>query len=200
MFLSFLSFLSFFKYFSSSAGGDRQTIDTDLVLDCIKRCVLDLNESQRLATEIIVPFCYTKTPPPPTSPTSFTRLEESESPAYSGGNDLFVESSNHYRSQKRLDDDNDQLNSSFSVDDELDRDYYYHNCLVNLLLKLFAQKSIDDKYALLKYLLELMPYNCELIKLITNTSTKLNGAKQTLQMLYDHLSINLITNEQLWIL
>ncbi len=78
--------------------------------------------------------------------------------------------------------------------------FYYQNCVVEVLLKLFA-KTIGDKFALAKYLIEdLMPTNSNLIRVFVAYSIKLNGMHQTLQSLYDHLIINSIDNQRLWVL
>lgn len=82
---------------------------------------------------------------------------------------------------------------------ETDSDYYYHNCLSDLWLKLFT-RTLNDKYLLVKYLIELMPLNNDLIKLYINYGTKLNGPKSTLQYIYNNLILNSIDNENLWIL
>ena len=49
-----------------------------------------------------------------------------------------------------------------------DSDYYYfNNFLSDLWLKLFT-RTLNDKYLLVKYLIELMPLNNDLIKLYIN--------------------------------
>ena len=103
-----------------------------------------------------------------------------------------------------LNDFNDEETSSPSAkiskgDSHVEIDYYYHNCLVDVLLKLYG-KNLNDKYLLAKYLLNLMPDSVELIKLLVNFSTKLNGIQKTLQILYDHLTVNSLDDEHLWIL
>jgi hypothetical protein len=78
--------------------------------------------------------------------------------------------------------------------------YYYHNCVIDVVLKLFA-KTIYDKYALLKLLIEdYTPHNQDLVKIFIATSIKLNGLHSTLQYLYDHLTVNSIHDEHLWVL
>jgi hypothetical protein len=100
----------------------------------------------------------------------------------------------------------DRISSELlSLDNEQDlenschHDYYYHNCLVDLWLRLFT-RTINDKYLLVKFLIELMPLNTELIKIFINYGTKINGAKITLQLAYNHLILNSIDNENIWIL
>lgn len=106
----------------------------------------------------------------------------------------------------------DKLNKSSSSSSELfslesekepenasHRDYYYQNCLVDLWLKLFT-RTLNDKYLLVKFLIELVPLNIDLIKLFINYGTKLNGAKITLQLVYNHLILNSIDHENIWIL
>ena len=78
----------------------------------------------------------------------------------------------------------------------LEHDYFYHNCLVESLFKLYA-RSLSDKFLLAKYLVTLMPYNCDLIKLLVNFSKKINGLLKTLQLLYDHVCVHSIESEQL---
>lgn len=83
--------------------------------------------------------------------------------------------------------------------DSCDKDYYYHNCLIDLWLKLFS-KNINEKYLLSKCILDLIPLNQDLIKLFVNYSIKLNGSKSTLQFVFNHLNVNSIDCDYLWIL
>ncbi len=95
---------------------------------------------------------------------------------------------------------NNYLETEFEFElDTCYRDYYYHNCLIDLWIKLFT-RSLSDKYSLVKYLIDLMPLNLDLIRLFINYGTKLNGSKVTLQLVYDHLIVNSIDNEYIWIL
>ncbi len=77
--------------------------------------------------------------------------------------------------------------------------FYYENCLVELWLRLFT-RTATDKCTLLKHVLELMPRNTSILKLLAQHSIKLHGAKHTLQLLYDHLSLYSIGDEYMWIL
>lgn len=78
--------------------------------------------------------------------------------------------------------------------------YYYQNCLIDVILRLFAT-SVADKHALAKYILEhIMPLNSGLVKIVVAHGIKLNGLHKTLQYLYDHLCINNICDERLWVL
>jgi hypothetical protein len=78
--------------------------------------------------------------------------------------------------------------------------FYYQNCVVDVLLRLFA-RNVGDKFALCKYLMEdLMPTNSNLIKMFVAYSTKFNGLHKTLQSVYDHLTVNAIDSPHLWVL
>ncbi len=83
--------------------------------------------------------------------------------------------------------------------DSCDKDYYYQNCLIDLWLKLFS-KNISEKYLLCKCILDIIPLNRDLIKLLANYSIKLNGPKSTLQFVFNHLNVNSIDCDYLWIL
>lgn len=128
-------------------------------------------------------------------------------------NNLCIESNNFQTCLvSRNDSDfNNQYNSQTNY-------YYYHNSIVDTLIKLFS-KTVNEKFALAKHLLNLMPNNTDLIKIvvyysnklsnnssgssltnISNTSVSTNNQQKTLQMFYDHLIINSIDSEQLWIL
>jgi hypothetical protein len=87
--------------------------------------------------------------------------------------------------------------ANFSINDQID--YYYHNCLIDILIKLYG-RTLSDKFTLTSFLVGLMPKNVELAKLYANYSIKLNGAQKTLQIFYDYLSVNSIDFEHLWIL
>lgn len=95
--------------------------------------------------------------------------------------------------------DFNKLEASENEFDLNDLDYYYQNCLIDLWLKLFC-KNLNEKYLFSKFLLELIPFNQDLIKLFVNYSLKLNGSKSTLQFVYNHLSMNSIDCDYLWIL
>jgi hypothetical protein len=86
-------------------------------------------------------------------------------------------------------------NSIFSAQ----TDYYYHNCLADILVRLYG-RNLSDKYALTSYMVALMPKNVELVKLFVNYGVKLNGTRKCLQTFYDHLTINSIDMEHLWLL
>ncbi len=75
-------------------------------------------------------------------------------------------------------------------------DYFYHNCLINALFKLYA-KNLSEKFLLAKHLSQLMPYNTDLIKMMVNFGKKIDGTAKTLQTLYDHLCVHSVENEHL---
>lgn len=89
--------------------------------------------------------------------------------------------------------------SSQSLANDSNVDYYYHNCVVDILLKLFT-RTFSEKFTIVKFLIDLMPHNSELNKQFVWLSMKFNGLHKTVQAFYDHLSINLVDNEHLWIL
>ena len=91
------------------------------------------------------------------------------------------------------------IDNEHDLEDSTNRDYYYQNCLVDLWLKLFT-KNINEKFLLVKFLIELMPHNTELMKIFIYYGTKLNGTKETLHFAYNHLIINSIDDENIWIL
>jgi hypothetical protein len=78
----------------------------------------------------------------------------------------------------------------------LEMDYFYHNCLIDTLFKLYA-RNLSDKCLLAKHLSELMPHNTGLIKMLVNFSKKFDGTQKTLQFLYDHLCVHSVFDEQL---
>lgn len=82
---------------------------------------------------------------------------------------------------------------------------YYQNCIIEFVLRLFGGShsrtgNFNERLSLVRLLLELAPTNGELVKQFTWLSHKVNGLQKTVQLLYDHLSINTIDNEHLWIL
>ena len=147
-----------------------------MILDLIKKCLKDLNKLLLLDSthnHLIIPFFYNN-----------------------NNNNLRDKLLSSSRSS------NNYLETEFEFEFEFDtcyRDYYYHNCLIDLWIKLFT-RSLSDKYLLVKYLIDLMPLNFDLIRLFINYGTKLNGTKVTLQLVYDHLIMNSIDNEYIWIL
>lgn len=93
--------------------------------------------------------------------------------------------------------------------------YYYQNCIVEFVLRLFVSNQsrsttvpgnhqhhtiINERFNLVQLLLDLAPANLDLIKQFVAFSQKVNGLHKTVQLLYDHLYINCIDNEHLWIL
>lgn len=96
-----------------------------------------------------------------------------------------------------LDIRNANKNDKSSIDNQID--YYYHNCVIDILVKLYG-RTLSDKFTLTSFLVGLMPKNVELIKMHVNYSIKLNGTQKTLQIFYDHLTVNSIDLEHLWIL
>lgn len=103
---------------------------------------------------------------------------------------------NYFWKNERKENKNSNNNNNKNIDQ---LDFFYHNCLIDLLIKLFA-RTLSDKFLLTNHLVGLMPKNVDLVKLNVNYSMKLNGINKTLQIFYDHLSINSIDIEHLWIL
>lgn len=99
-------------------------------------------------------------------------------------------------------------NESDSRDDETNTSVnnYYQNCIIDVILRLFAGSMTSDtnilneRLSMVMKLLELSSDNAELIKQFVWISNKINGLQKTVQKLYCHLSINLIGDEKLWIL
>lgn len=116
---------------------------------------------------------------------------------YSDVNDFNDEETNGMN--KKISNDFNSPHSKHSEKITIEIDYYYHNCLVDVLFKLYA-KNLNDKYLLAKHLANLMPDSVELIKLLVSFSSKLNGTQKSLQILYDHLTVHSIDDEHLWIL
>lgn len=76
---------------------------------------------------------------------------------------------------------------------------FFLNSVVDFLLRAFTRSQIE-KNSLSKFLLELAPLNIDLIKLHVSISHKVNGLHKSVQHFYDHLSMNHIENEHLWLL
>jgi hypothetical protein len=77
---------------------------------------------------------------------------------------------------------------------------YYQLVLIESVLKLY-QTNNNDKYAFLKSLVQLLPYNCDLLKLFLNfVNVKKEFNSNIVQYLYDHLVVYSIQNDYLWIL
>lgn len=89
---------------------------------------------------------------------------------------------------------NDELNNETS-----DVDITFSQLIIVEYLLKYCRTN-RDKYFLLKHLIALLPANFELFKWFTNYLFKESSAKYALQYLYDHLIINSITNDSLWIL
>lgn len=94
---------------------------------------------------------------------------------------------------------NDSNDEILSAGMQSNCDYYYYNCLVDLWLRLYT-RTAHEKCQLIRFLMELMPYNADTIRLYINYGTKALGVKATLQFVYDHLNLHSITSETLWIL
>lgn len=75
----------------------------------------------------------------------------------------------------------------------------FFNSVVDFLLKVFTRSQIE-KNSLSKFLLELAPFHIDLIKLHVSISHKVNGLHKSVQHFYDHLSMNHVDNEHLWLL
>ncbi len=78
-------------------------------------------------------------------------------------------------------------------------DYYYCNCLVDLWLRLYT-RSVAERCQLARCLMELMPYNLHVVRLFVSAGSKWQGAKATLQALFDHLVQHAVVNEEMWTL
>ncbi|RNA38546.1 zinc finger C3H1 domain-containing [Brachionus plicatilis] len=76
---------------------------------------------------------------------------------------------------------------------------FFLNSIVDFLLRAFTRSQIE-KNSLSRFLLELAPLHLELIKLHVSISHKVNGLHKSVQHFYDHLSMNHIDNEHLWLL
>ena len=183
--------------------------DSEQLLQTIKKCILDLNQvSNQLLNNnknLTTPFEYLHEWGQGSSLTNHTYSNNNYKNASS------LRFSSYYSSRIDFNDDaNDNsdelfeqaanISANLSFASSTEDFFYYQNCVVEILLKLFA-RTIYEKFALTKYLIEdLMPTNSDLIKMFVSYSNKLNGMHQTLQFLYDHLIVNSIDNEQLWIL
>ncbi len=183
----------------------------------IKRCMQDLNRvSSQLTNEnrnLVLPFDYVCRSESSTNSMSSPLASHTYSCGNLNKNSLLVKPSGSYHTSKvdfnvEANDDIDLISSYNSTIDKQTSTsssasvafYYYNNCVVEVLLKVFA-KNIGEKFALLKYLTEdLMPTNSNLIRMFAAYSVKLYGLHQTLQSLYDHLTINSIDNQHLWVL
>jgi hypothetical protein len=75
---------------------------------------------------------------------------------------------------------------------------YNQLLIIEALLKLY--KFQKDKFNLLKHILKIIPQNVELIKWFMNYYPKELGIKHALQVLFDHLNIHSIRNDNLWLL
>ena len=75
----------------------------------------------------------------------------------------------------------------------------FFNSVVDFLLRAFTRSQIE-KNSLSKFLLELAPFHIDLIKLHVSISHKVNGLHKSVQHFYDHLSMNHVDNEHLWLL
>ena len=94
---------------------------------------------------------------------------------------------------------NDSNDEILSSNQQSNCDYYYYNCLTDLWLRLYT-RTVSDKCQLVKYLMDLMPYNVDTIRLFISYGAKTLGVKSTLQFVYDHLNLHAIANENTWIL
>jgi hypothetical protein len=175
-------------------------------LKLIQDCILDLNRMTRTcSTTLLLPFYYHNNNnnnnsnviesdmPSPYSDDSIKSLEYKDSYHWSVDGVVSGEfiSFCDWSEQTILDAD-------FNVD-SVERNYFYQNCIVDLLLRLYG-RTVSNKYSICRLLVDMMPFNGEIIKLMVHFSSKINSLKQTLQTLYDHLSIHSIGDEHLWIL
>lgn len=162
----------------------------------IRKCFNDLNQISKLNQNALNPFNYlpnrfTLASRDRLSNNVFDIDSSSESPYYSFDFETNVElvSSSTFISN----------NTCSNSPNNNTTNFYYHNCIVDLLTRLFTRNQ-SEKFHLAKFLVDLMPSNSDLVKLFVSFSYKLNGLHKTLQMFYDHLSINSIDNEHLWVL
>ena len=181
----------YFKYVSS-AGHEWPDRDAQ-VLRLIRKCVQDLDRAELSAstpTELIIPFYYLSGSRPTTPGNQSC-----------GDSNFFKEGLYESRYYRGKIDSKEAAVEEVEAQQEPDstRDYYYHNCLVDLWFKLYT-RTPTEKHALAKLLAELMPHNMQLLKIYLSSCVKLQGAKAALQAVYDHLTLHSCANEALWIL
>jgi len=61
-------------------------------------------------------------------------------------------------------------------------------------------KTASERATFTKHLMIKMPLNVSVMRLFVHNATKSLGVKVTLQTMYDHLTLNLVNNESIWIL
>jgi len=146
--------------------------------------VLSMNELTR--NDLLVPFYYVPSASPGCCDNNFFQ------------NDHF---GLYYSSNCDSRDENSS--SSTAVNNEHSasstRDFYYHNCLVDLWMKMYT-KTASERATFTKHLMIKMPLNVSVMRLFVHNATKSLGVKVTLQTMYDHLTLNLVNNESIWIL
>lgn len=218
----------YLKYVSTTATA--ATASREDLLRLVERCMRDLNEvavhlfppfapsaasssssssskHQRTTTNssLIVPFNYL---PAKNGNSSSTTVDDSFS------SHCYYYYYNYYYANDKIEiecDEDKKANSksSSSSSSSCDCCYYYHNCVVDLVLKLFfnnteTEENANDKekLTLIGHLLggHLMPHNGDLLKRQVTLSVKVNGSRAAMQSLYDHLSIHSCDSEHLWIL
>lgn len=211
----------FFKYLSTSMTS---SFSYELVSKKIRNCIQDLRSVTPQNLNLTNPFHYL--PSSLGGPASLellgqnslsnsdrkTRTTNPFSPYYSNCRES---NDRHFSSSKAKllvyeDEDESILTTTSSTQQTYGSSYFYLNCIVEFLIKLFGGggsgrlrstgENVNDRLSLVRMLLELVPANAELVKQFVWLSQKANGLHKTVQLFYDHLSINNIDNEHLWIL
>lgn len=161
------------------------SIGNDATLQLIEDCVHSMNELDSSTNELIVPFYY---------------VFDNDSSVNRGCCDNNVIKNGHVATTDLYYSNNfDSRDENLTANQTASKDYYYHNCLVDLWMKLYTRTALD-RTLLAKYLMGKMPLNTSVIRLFVHNATKTRGVKVTLQTVYDHLTLNLVNNESVWIL
>lgn len=177
----------YFKYICSLSPSQPQA---ETILSLIKTCVHSMTRSNWLSSDLLIPF-YHLTPTAVSSPADHTCYANNfiqNGPA--SKQDLYYPSNT---------DCSDETPNNRESSNALCKDYYYVNCLVELWFRLYT-RNVQEKWQLAKLLMQLMPHNLHVVRLYVGASVKCVGAKTTLQVVYDHLNLHSISNEDIWIL
>ena len=173
---------------------------SDLVLKLIAKSINDLNEVSTRSNYLIIPFDYL---PKQQLKHNSLLLNHNFDDSNFNMKSLVKTSCFYYSNINDCNNENDHTSSivineksKIELKHHLEMDYFYHNCLADSLLKLYS-RTLSEKFLLAKYLVNLMPYNCDLIMCLVNFSKKIHGVQKTLQFLYDHVCVHSIENEKL---
>jgi len=189
-------------------------LDSCIIFEMFKRCILDFqNQGQAsINNDLIIPFHkisllayqshqndnYLK---------QRRGLIKSAGPYCFDRNDSNNEMINKYyhrfelkETEEKEEEEREEQTDNYEEDIENKEGcFYYLNCLIELWFKLFT-KSLNDKYNLTRRLIQLVPHNLHLLRLLISFGCKINGAKHTLQLVHDHLQMHQVINENAWIL